>query len=57
MSVEIIYETHSMTTDNEAGIATGGLPGSCLSKRDSRQKTHTQVCFISINGTHRPHRA
>lgn len=27
MSVEIIYETHSVTTDNEAGIATGWLPG------------------------------
>ncbi len=27
MTVEIIYETHSITTDNEAGIATGWLPG------------------------------
>lgn len=27
MAVEIIYETHSLTTDNEAGIATGWLPG------------------------------
>lgn len=27
MTVEIIYETHSLTTDNEAGIATGWLPG------------------------------
>lgn len=27
MSVEIVYETHSLTTDNEAGIATGWLPG------------------------------
>lgn len=25
MSVEIVFETHSMTTDNEAGIATGWL--------------------------------
>jgi broad specificity phosphatase PhoE len=25
--VEIIYETHSLTTDNENGIATGWLPG------------------------------
>ncbi len=30
--VEIVYETHSVTTDNEAGIATGWLPGQ-LSKR------------------------
>lgn len=27
MSVEIIFETHSISTDNEAGIATGWLPG------------------------------
>lgn len=27
MSVEIFYETHSITLDNEAGIATGWLPG------------------------------
>lgn len=27
MAVDLIYETHSTTTDNEAGIATGWLPG------------------------------
>jgi alpha-ribazole phosphatase/probable phosphoglycerate mutase len=27
MAVEIIYETHSLTEDNEQGIATGWLPG------------------------------
>lgn len=27
MTVEIIYETHQTSTDNEAGIATGWLPG------------------------------
>lgn len=27
MAVSIVYETHSITTDNEAGIATGWLPG------------------------------
>jgi broad specificity phosphatase PhoE len=27
MVVELVYETHSTTTDNEAGIATGWLPG------------------------------
>lgn len=27
MSVRIIYETHSITEDNERGIATGWLPG------------------------------
>ena len=27
MALTIVYETHSTTTDNEAGIATGWLPG------------------------------
>lgn len=27
MAVSLVYETHSITTDNEAGIATGWLPG------------------------------
>ncbi|WP_377273374.1 histidine phosphatase family protein [Peterkaempfera sp. SMS 1(5)a] len=27
MAVDIIYETHATTTDNEAGISTGWLPG------------------------------
>jgi broad specificity phosphatase PhoE len=27
VSVEVVYETHSTTEDNEAGIATGWLPG------------------------------
>lgn len=27
MAVELLYETHSLTTDNEAGYATGWLPG------------------------------
>jgi broad specificity phosphatase PhoE len=27
MTVEIVFETHSTSTDNEAGIATGWLPG------------------------------
>lgn len=27
MSLTIVYETHAITTDNEAGIATGWLPG------------------------------
>src|SRR5438132_13599045 len=32
MAVEIIFETHSLTTDNEAGVATGGMDG-WLSRR------------------------
>jgi broad specificity phosphatase PhoE len=27
LSVEIVFETHSLTTDNERGVATGHLPG------------------------------
>jgi broad specificity phosphatase PhoE len=32
MAVEIVFETHSLTTDNEAGVATGWLDGQ-LSER------------------------
>jgi broad specificity phosphatase PhoE len=32
MAVEIIYETHQISTDNEAGIATGWLPGRLSAK-------------------------
>jgi broad specificity phosphatase PhoE len=27
MSIELVFETHSLTEDNESGIATGWLPG------------------------------
>ena len=27
MAIDLVYETHSVTEDNEAGIATGWLPG------------------------------
>jgi broad specificity phosphatase PhoE len=36
MAVELIYETHATSTDNEAGIATGWLPGE-LSETGRRQ--------------------
>ena len=32
VSIELIFETHAITTDNENGVATGWLPGT-LSKR------------------------
>jgi len=32
VSLELVYETHAITTDNETGIATGWLPGE-LSER------------------------
>jgi len=34
--LELVYETHSTTLDNEAGIATGWLPGE-LSETGRRQ--------------------
>lgn len=39
MAVEIVYETHSTTTDNEAGIATGWQPGrlSSTGRRQARE--------------------
>jgi broad specificity phosphatase PhoE len=36
MSTQLVYETHSTTLDNEAGIATGWLPGE-LSEEGRRQ--------------------
>jgi alpha-ribazole phosphatase/probable phosphoglycerate mutase len=35
MAIDLVYETHSLTTDNEAGIATGWRPGR-LSDRGRR---------------------
>jgi broad specificity phosphatase PhoE len=39
MAVEIVYETHATSTDNEAGIATGWLPGrlSAAGRRQARE--------------------
>jgi broad specificity phosphatase PhoE len=39
VAVEIVYETHSLTMDNEAGIATGWLPGE-LSEAGRRNAVH-----------------
>ncbi len=38
MAIRLIYETHATTTDNEAGIATGWLPGE-LSVRGRQEAT------------------
>ena len=39
MAVELIYETHTPTTDNEAGLSTGWLPGelSAEGRREARE--------------------
>ncbi|MFD8572685.1 histidine phosphatase family protein [Streptomyces sp. NPDC059639] len=38
-SLQLVYETHATTTDNEAGIATGWLPGtlSATGRRQARE--------------------
>ena len=55
MTVELIYETHSTSEDNEAGIATGWLPGK-LSEQgrqhaaklgDRRRNTGVAAVFVS----------
>ncbi|WNE95804.1 histidine phosphatase family protein [Streptomyces luomodiensis] len=39
MAIQLVYETHATTTDNEAGIAAGWLPGA-LSPTGYRQARH-----------------
>jgi broad specificity phosphatase PhoE len=42
MAIQLVYETHATTTDNEAGIATGWLPGvlSPAGRRQARELGH-----------------
>ncbi|MEU3774947.1 histidine phosphatase family protein [Streptomyces sp. NPDC032472] len=55
MSVDIVYETHSLTEDNERGIAIGRLPGrlSATGRRlaarlgDRRREDHLAGVFVS----------
>lgn len=55
MAIEIIYETHQTSTDNEAGIATGWLPGelSTLGRAQAvelgerRRRDHLAAVFTS----------
>lgn len=58
MTVEVVYETHSVTTDNEAGFATGWLPGR-LSERgralaaelgERRRHDNISAVFVSDLG-------
>ncbi|MFF3956464.1 hypothetical protein ACFYY1_25025 [Streptomyces sp. NPDC001890] len=37
-SIQLVHETHATTTDNEAGIATGWLPGVFS---EQRRQLHT----------------
>jgi broad specificity phosphatase PhoE len=45
MAVDIVYETHAVTTDNEAGIATGWLPGEL--------STYGRQCARELGERHR----
>jgi broad specificity phosphatase PhoE len=40
VATELVYETHAITTDNEAGIATGWLPGTLS---DSGRETAAEL--------------
>lgn len=59
MAVEIVYETHSITEDNENGIATGWLPGR-LSERGRRlaaelgeRRRNTGLAAVFVSDLHR----
>ncbi|HYK94650.1 MAG TPA: histidine phosphatase family protein [Candidatus Dormibacteraeota bacterium] len=55
MSIELVYETHAITTDNERGIATGWRPGklSPAGRRGAeelgarRQTDGTEIVYVS----------
>jgi broad specificity phosphatase PhoE len=59
VAVEIVYETHALTTDNEAGISTGGLPGR-LSAEGVREaldlgerRRHEDIAAVYTSDLHR----
>jgi 2,3-bisphosphoglycerate-dependent phosphoglycerate mutase len=52
MAVEIVYETHALTEDNERGIATGWLPGRLsarvreLAAAMGRRRLHDRIAAV-----------
>ncbi|MGW6499700.1 histidine phosphatase family protein [Nonomuraea angiospora] len=55
MAVTLVYETHSITVDNEMGIATGWLPGELSARGQdlavelgARRKTVDVVCASDL---------
>ena len=52
MAIELVYETHAITTDNEAGIATGWLPG-VLSAAGRRIGRASWACAGATTGSPR----
>ena len=59
MVVQLIYETHSRTTDNELGIATGWLPGElsttgrCFALELGRRWQHTDLAAVYVSDLRR----
>lgn len=55
MTVQLVYETHAITTDNESGIATGWLPGrlsaagleSAAQLGERRRHDGIQIVYVS----------
>jgi broad specificity phosphatase PhoE len=59
MALELVYETHAITTDNEAGIATGWIPGE-LSERGrrtaaelGRRRRNDGIAAVYVSDLHR----
>jgi alpha-ribazole phosphatase/probable phosphoglycerate mutase len=59
MTLELVYETHAITTDNEAGIATGWMPGE-LSERGrgtaaelGRRRRNDRIAAVYVSDLHR----
>ena len=55
MPITLVYETHSTTLDNEAGIATGWLPGE-LSEEGLRQAVALGSAGVMTGSTWWSHR-
>jgi broad specificity phosphatase PhoE len=59
MAVEIIYETHATTTDNEAGVSTGWLQGqlSARGRDEARElgerRRDQDIAAIYVSDLHR----
>ncbi|OPG08185.1 histidine phosphatase family protein [Microbispora sp. GKU 823] len=59
MAVEIVYETHSITEDNERGVATGWLPGRLseagrrLAAELGERRRNTGLAAVFVSDLHR----
>ena len=59
MAVEIVYETHSISADNERGIATGWLPrelspqGRLLARKLGERRGAEELACVFTSDLHR----